>query len=120
LLNNSDSEKKEFDQTFESVDNQVSLNNDLDKALDAVQDESFSFLNLSSHFKNHSLVADKINELPNMSWKAGTYEQFKDKSILQLNKMAGSRRHRGGSKVKSVPSEVSDLPLGFNKWVEGG
>jgi len=80
-LNKSDDEKLDFDNQFESIKTQMNLSTDLDKAIDVVQDESFSFLNLSSKFTDHSLIADKINELPNLGWKATSYDMFKHKSL---------------------------------------
>mmetsp|Transcript_66459 Transcript_66459/g.143370 ORF Transcript_66459/g.143370 Transcript_66459/m.143370 type:complete len:107 (+) Transcript_66459:778-1098(+) len=72
LLSHSDSEKVEFEKEFDSVKSEVNLNNDLDKALETVNDDSISFLNLSSTFKNHDLVANKINEMPEIGWTASS------------------------------------------------
>jgi hypothetical protein len=67
---------------------------------------------------NNSSVIDKINSISNLGWKASSYDQFKNYTIKNLNKMAGTKKYRGN--IKSVPSDVTDLPANFNKWVDEG
>lgn len=83
-----------------------------------MQDDTLS-LNISQNFKDHDKVATRINNSnSNLGWHAASYLQFKDKTIAQLNKLAGTKRV--GENPKSIPSKVDDLPLNFNKWVEQG
>jgi len=70
---NDDKSLKEFDREFEAVNQQEQLKDDLDNANKAIQSvDNISFINLNSHFSNHSLIADKINSMDNLSWKAST------------------------------------------------
>lgn len=67
---------------------------------------------------NHSIITEKLNSISNLGWKASTYDQFKNYTIKNLNKIAGTKKNRGN--IKSIPSDVSDLPNNFNKWVDEG
>lgn len=97
---------------------EVDVNNDLDKAISTLNDDTISFINLSSNFKNHELFVSKLNTIQGLQWKATSYSQFKNKSIMELNRMAGTKRNRGY--VKSVQSNVNDLPKNFTKWIDEG
>jgi len=127
IINDSDSEKlstsldkKEFDQAFNNVNfnQEVNSNTDLDNALDVVQDNSLSLLKVTPNFSAHDEVAERINSKLDIGWKAASYLQFKDKTISQLNRLAGTKRV--GAHPASIPSDVHDLPKNFNKWVEEG
>lgn len=127
IIKDSDSEKlsttldkKEFDQAFNNVNfnQEVNSNTDLDNALDVVQDNSLSLLKVTPNFSAHDEVAERINSKLDMGWKATSYLQFKDKTITQLNRLAGTQRV--GNHPASIPSDVHDLPKNFNKWVEEG
>lgn len=117
---NNQSDKDEFDNAFNKVSNELNNNQDLDKALDVVQDDSLNSLSLivDQNFKDHDKVADRINSHPDLGWQASSYLQFKDKTISQLNRLAGTKRV--GSLPPSIPSNVDDLPKNFNKWVQEG
>jgi len=66
-----DKEQEEFDREFDSVNRQEQMKDDLDNAEKAIQSvDSISFVHLNSHFRNHSLIADKINSISNLGWKA--------------------------------------------------
>lgn len=71
--------QNEFDKEFESINQQEQIKDDLDNAVKAIQSvDKISFINLNSHFTNHSLITDKINSISNLGWKASTYDQFKN------------------------------------------
>lgn len=53
-----------------------------------------AYLTLTSEFTNHAEIVERINSL-NLSWKAGVYDEFKDLSISDLNKVLG-RKSKGG------------------------
>jgi len=49
------------------------MKDDLDNAVKAIQSvDNVSFINLNSHFRNHSLITNKINSISNLGWKAST------------------------------------------------
>ncbi|CAD8157027.1 unnamed protein product [Paramecium octaurelia] len=70
---------------------------------------------LTKDFTNHKEAVDKLNSIPKL-WKAKAYDHFEGKSLLELNQMAGRRRHYQGKTVKRASftqlktSDVSDLP----------
>ncbi len=53
-----------------------------------------TYLKLTNDFTNHSEVVERINSL-NLGWKANLYDEFKGKTISQLNKISG-RKSKGG------------------------
>lgn len=98
-------------------------------------------LQLTSSFKEHAKVVERINEL-NLGWKAFNYEKFSDLTIAQLNKLSGRNKNYGQSEFyndissykhryrkphkkpklsKNYPtseadSNYKDLPKNFFKW----
>lgn len=60
-------------------------------------------LHLTSTFKEHAKVVDRINEL-NLGWKAFNYDQFSDLTIEQLNKMSG--RNKSGTRNKIAEDSI--------------
>lgn len=48
-------------------------------------------LQLTSEFKDHAQFVERINN-SNLSWKAEVYDMFENKSIEQMNKMAGRKK----------------------------
>ena len=49
-------------------------------------------MKLHKNFNNHQEAVDKLNSIPKL-WKAKAYDHFEGKSLLELNKMAGRRKH---------------------------
>ena len=55
------------------------MKDDLDNAVKAIQTvDNVSFLNLNSHFRNHSLITTKINSILNLDCKASNNDPFKN------------------------------------------
>jgi len=52
-----------------------------------------TFLRLNNQFTNHAEVVARINSL-NLGWKAEVYDEFKGKTISELNKFSG-RKSKG-------------------------
>lgn len=60
-----------------------------------------NFITLKSSFKHHDKILLKLNAM-NKNWTANLFEGFKDKSIGQLNNMAGNRTQmRGSAKARA-------------------
>ena len=57
-----------------------------------LESKSMSSLKLSSEFKDHSKVVERLNSMSN-SWTATNYEEFKTMSIEDLNRFAGRRKN---------------------------
>jgi len=49
-------------------------------------------LELTSNFKDHAKVVERINSMNDL-WKATNYEEFSKLTIKELNSFAGRRRH---------------------------
>ena len=79
---------------------------------------------LSSNFKEHFKVVNRINSISNNLWEADVYSSFQGLSIQELNQMAGRTRHKekivntnDNSKIKYKKTkkvDVSDLPTSFS------
>jgi cathepsin C len=54
--------------------------------------ETSSSLKITSEFKDHSKVIDRVNSLTGGLWKAKEYSQFKGMSIKDLNTLAGRKK----------------------------
>lgn len=83
------------------------------------QQDTSQFLTLNSNFHSFTNVVSRFNNLNLMKWKAGINSRFNNKTISQLNNMAGNRTHMRGH-ARAIPDTLDDLPANFNKWVEEG
>lgn len=63
------------------LENKMKLNNKL-------ASKTNSLLSLNAEFTNHEEVVERINSM-NLSWKAEVYEEFKGKTIAEINKFSG-------------------------------
>jgi len=92
------------------------------------QSTSTTSLKLSSAFKEHDKVVNRINKL-DLGWKAYNYDQFNDLTIGQLNKLSGRQNQRVKSKKRNPTKtqttnksasdpNFKDLPKEFLDWKE--
>ena len=86
---------------------------------------------LSADFKEHYKIVNRINSNMNNLWVADVYDSFQDKSIAQLNRMAGRSinkdklasiniNNNDRSKIKykrTIKEDVSDLPKNLS-WAQ--
>lgn len=56
-------------------------------------------LQMNSQFKDHAKFVDQVNSA-NLSWKAENYEMFENKSLEEINKMAGRKKAVGKEQSK--------------------
>ncbi|CAD8136865.1 unnamed protein product [Paramecium octaurelia] len=74
---------------------------------------------LHKNFDNHKEAVDKLNSIPK-TWKAKAYDHFEGMSMMELNKMAGRRKHFQGKSIKKASftqiksGDVSGLPKQFS------
>ena len=73
-----------------------------------METKATSHLELSSEFKDHDKVVERVNSMTNL-WKAENYEQFKSLSIEDLNNLAGRKKLKNVIKqefrLKSVSTD---------------
>lgn len=55
--------------------------------------QSYGMESLTSEFKNHHEIVEKINSAQNM-WEATLYSEFSDMTLKDLNKFAGRKKHK--------------------------
>jgi len=77
---------------------------------------------LNSEFKNHEEVVERLNSL-NLSWKAEVYEEFKDKTIKDLNRLSGRKskeRIKNKSHIKAKNKHETQNNLEENNNLYNG
>ena len=70
--------------------------------------EAKSELKLNSEFKDHNKVVDRLNTMTNL-WTATNYDQFKEMSIVELNKFAGRKKNNNPNIDEFRLKSVSNL-----------
>ncbi len=51
-----------------------------------------SQIQMTSHFKNHQQIVDRINSIEGITWKARVNRVFANKTILEINKLSGRQK----------------------------
>lgn len=97
-LRGSDKEDTEVNDLFNKI---VNANDGTDSSLNELRKtlDLNNFITLKSSFKNHNKVVEKLNTMDKM-WTAKMFEGFKEKTISELNSMAGNpTRMRGNARA---------------------
>lgn len=77
----------------------------------------------STDFNDHEYVVERINQVPNKLWRASKHAKFQDKTLTQLNELAGRKKFGNLNQRPSLRSsflqisDVTDLPKEFS-WRE--
>lgn len=92
--------KQEFLKNFDTGRFMQTEFNNRNKLNNKLSSRSMSLLSLDSEFTNHEEVVERINSM-NLSWKAEVYEEFKGKTIAEINKFSG-RNGKENSKFEEL------------------
>ena len=115
-ISNKITNKKEQPEILKNLRLRSSLKNNFIPSSFLAESEK-SMLRLESTFKNHALYVSKLHTLKK-NWNAGVYPDFSQKTIKDLNKMAGIQRSQISKVIKSnVVEDVSMLPKNFD-WMK--
>ena len=118
------------------IDQKINKNNynqksvvleDADQIIDSLSSqlsfiETSEKLNISSDFKDHKQVVDKINSITDL-WEATNYNEFSSMTIEQLNKYAGRKKKsldqliiKEDKEINSINDHDSDLLSTFTSY----
>jgi len=114
------SEGKEDNEVNDLFNKIVNANDGSDNSLNELRKtlDLNNFITLKSSFKNHNKVIAKLNNMDKL-WTSKLYAGFAEKTISELNAMAGNPTKMRG-KARAQVEDYSDLPKEWTKWVDEG
>jgi len=87
---------------------QTQANNKLEnKSATKIANAFSTELKLTTEFTNHAEIVERINAL-NLGWKAAVYDEFKGKTIKELNKFSG-RVTKGGHYTRHYMENINHI-----------